>query len=72
MDRLGGNAQDWGVIVGDIRGQDYVVLHKFNNARGAKSWRRSHPHPVFSPDGQRIYFNVSAGDWTQLYVAEAR
>lgn len=71
LDRLGGDAREWGVIVGDIRGQDYIVLHRFDNSRGARSWRRSHPHPVFSPDGRRIYFNVSSDDWTRLYVAEA-
>ena len=37
----------------------------------ANSWRRSHPHPAFSPDGKRLYFNVSSGPWTQLHVAEA-
>ena len=30
----------------------------------------SHPHPVFSPDSQRIYFNVGSDEWTRLYVAE--
>jgi WD40-like Beta Propeller Repeat len=30
----------------------------------------SHPHPAFSPDGKRLYFNVSAGQWTRLHVAE--
>jgi len=37
---------------------------------GAASWRVSHPHPVFSADGQRIYFNKSNGEFTQLFVAE--
>ncbi|MGI5869858.1 MAG: biopolymer transporter Tol [Kiritimatiellia bacterium] len=40
------------------------------DTRGATSWRRSHLHPVFSPDSRRIYFNVNAGDWTQLAAAE--
>lgn len=71
MDAFGGSAKEWGIIVADARGKDYVVLHKFDNSRGATSWRRSHPHPVFSPDGRRIYFNVSSGDWTQLHVAAA-
>ena len=30
----------------------------------------SHPHPAFSPDGKRLYFNVSDGKWTRLHVAE--
>src|SRR5262249_6329039 len=60
----------WAVVVGDVRTGRYVTLHRFNNAGGARSWRVSHPHPAFSPDGRRIYFNVSDGRWTRLYVAE--
>lgn len=65
-----GTPNEWSVVVCDARGGSHVVLHKFDNSRGAKSWRRSHPHPVFSADGRRVYFNVSSGPWTQLYVAE--
>jgi hypothetical protein len=72
---LPGNAEaadgEWGVAVGDMRGERYQMLHRFDNSRGARSWRRSHPHPVFSRDGKRIYFNVSSDEWTRLYVAEA-
>ena len=70
MDRIGGNPNEWGIVVADIRGTNHVVVHHFNNAGGARSWRPSHPHPVFSPDGRRIYFNVNNGKWTQLWVAE--
>jgi hypothetical protein len=66
----GGGSETWGVVVGDWKTGQSVVLHRFENSAGARSWRRSHPHPVFSPDGRRVYFNVSAGPWTQLYVAE--
>lgn len=69
LDRFGGAADEWGVIVADARGGEYVVIHRFDNSQGAKSWRRSHPHPVFSPDGRRIYFNVSSDRWTRLHVA---
>lgn len=72
MEKFGGTDKEWGVAVSDIRGKNHLILHRFDNSRGAKSWRKSHPHPVFSPDGRRIYFNVSSGDWTQLYVAEAK
>ncbi len=71
LEKLGGPATEWGVVVGDIRGKEYVIIHRFDNSHGANSWRRSHPHPVFSPDGRRIYFNVSSGKRTQLHVAEA-
>jgi len=71
MDTLGGDGKDWGIVVADARGSDYVVIHRFDNSHGASSWRRSHPHPVFSADGRRIYFNVSSTRWTQLHVAEA-
>lgn len=66
-----GPAGSWDVIVGDVATGEFVKLHQFDNSQGARSWRVSHPHPVFSPDGQRLYFNVSAGKWTRLFVAEA-
>jgi len=66
-----GSKGSWAVIVGDVRTGKTVKLHQFDNSKGARSWRVSHPHPVFSPDGKRIYFNVSDGEWTWLYVAEA-
>lgn len=62
----------WGVVVGDLSGERYRILHTFDNSKGANSWRVSHPHPTFSPDGRRIYFNVSEGPWTELYVAEVQ
>jgi hypothetical protein len=70
MGKFGGSELDWGIVLSDARGNHHIVLHRFSNARGARSWRRSHPHPSFSPDGKRIYFNVSSGPWTQLHVAE--
>lgn len=71
MDVFGGDAKEWGIVVADARGGDYVLIDHFDNSRGAASWRRSHPHPVFSPDGRRIYFNASSTRWTQLRVAES-
>lgn len=62
----------WSVVVGRVDGGGYVVLHQFDNSKGARSWRKSHPHPHFSPDGRRIYYNVNSGPWTELYVAESR
>jgi hypothetical protein len=72
LEEPGAKPGQWGIWVCDLRsGQGrWESLYRFDNARGAKSWRKNHPHPVFSPDGKRIYFNVSATDWTQLYVAE--
>jgi len=70
MDRLGSNPKEWGIVVADIRGTNHIVIHHFDNTGGAKSWRPAHPHPIFSADGRRIYFNVSTGKWTQLHVAE--
>jgi Tol biopolymer transport system component len=65
-----GDKATWAVVVGDVRTGKRVVLHQFDNSKGARSWRVSHPHPAFSPDGKRIYFNVSDGQWTRLHVAE--
>lgn len=68
---FGGAEKEWGIAVGSMRGGQYVIVHRFDNSRGARSWRRSDPHPAFSPDGRRIYFNAGDTDWTRLYVAEA-
>jgi hypothetical protein len=65
----GGAVGSWGVVVGDFAGR-YRVLHRFDHSQGATSWRKPHPQPVFSHDGRRLYFNVSASEWTQLHVAE--
>ncbi|GDY10435.1 hypothetical protein LBMAG52_39230 [Planctomycetia bacterium] len=58
------------VVVANAGGTDHVLIHRFDNSRGAASWRHSHPHPIFSSDSRRIDFNVSSGQWTQLFVAE--
>jgi hypothetical protein len=70
LDSLGGAPGEWGVVVADIQGSRYQLVHRFNNTHGAKSWRVSHPHPAFSADSRRIYFNVSSSEWTVLHVAE--
>jgi hypothetical protein len=67
---LGGPPGEWAVLVADLRGESHTVLQRFVGNRGAKSWRVSHPHPVFGASGKRIYYNVNAGEHTQLYVAE--
>ncbi|MFC5455175.1 hypothetical protein [Prosthecobacter fluviatilis] len=66
----GGKGDEWGVMVADMRGGKWVLLHSFAQNGGAKSWRRNHPHPIFSADGKRIYYNVSDGAFTRLMVAE--
>jgi Tol biopolymer transport system component len=66
-----GKPGDWAIVVGDTSTDRFVVVAQFNNTGGAKSWRRSHPHPAFSVDGRRIYYNVSEGDQTRLFVAES-
>jgi hypothetical protein len=70
MDKFGGSEKDWGIVLADARGNTHILLKSFPNNQGAASWRVSHPHPSFSADGKRIYFNVSSGPWTQLHVAE--
>ncbi len=70
MSSFGGSRNEWGVVLADAKGTGQIVIHKFDNSHGAKSWRVSHPHPVFSADGKRIYFNVSDGEFTRLFVAE--
>jgi Tol biopolymer transport system component len=60
----------WAIGVGPTQGDDYAVIYMFDNSHGATTWRHNHPHPHFSADGKRIYFNVNEGQWTQLMVAE--
>ncbi len=62
----------WAVGVGSMREDAYEVIEVFDNSRGATSWRRNHPHPAFSADGKRVYYNVNSGAWTKLMVAERR
>lgn len=70
---IGGKPNEWGVMVADMsNGAKWKLLHSFEQNRGAKSWRRSDPHPVFSADGKRIYYNTSDGEFTRLMVAEIK
>lgn len=68
-ERKPGRPGDWAIAVGSMTRDDFVLLDLFGNTRGARSWRPNHPHPVFSADGQRIYYNVNEGRWTTLMVA---
>jgi len=68
--REGGKGETYQIVVADLRGKDHVVLAELKDYRGAKSWRKSDPHPIFSPDGRRVYFNAGEDGWTRLYVAE--
>ena len=67
----GGARGERGIVVEDLAAQRSVLLHRFDDSQGAASWRRCHPHPVFSPDGRRIYFSTGSSPWTQLNVAVA-
>ncbi|MBI3876994.1 MAG: PD40 domain-containing protein [Verrucomicrobia bacterium] len=69
---LGGKTNEWGIVVGDMSGGKWALVHSFDQSKGANSWRRSHPHPVFSADGKRIYYNVNDGEFTRLFVAERK
>ena len=66
----GGPPLEWGIMVADMNGGKWVLLHSFVQSKGALSWRRNDPHPAFSADNQRIYYNVSDGQFTRLFVAE--
>jgi hypothetical protein len=62
----------WAIGIGSTRRDEFVVVDLFDNSQGAKSWRHNHPHPAFSADGLRIYYNANDGPWTRLMVAERR
>jgi hypothetical protein len=68
---LHGASGEWGVIVEDLYSGEHVLIHRFDHSQGARSWRRSHPHPVFGANSSRFYFCTSATPWTQLYLAAA-
>lgn len=69
--RFWGKPGDWAVAVGSMEKDDWAVLQIFGNSQGAKTWRHNHPHPSFSADGKRIYYNINEGPWTTLMVAES-
>ena len=70
MDKLGGERSEWGIAVADVQTGEMVSLDQFTSKGGAKSWRVPHPHPIFSADGKRIYYNQNRAKWTTLMVAE--
>ena len=70
--------KEWVVVVGkaepaksNTAPAEFTIIDKFDNSKGATTWRHNHPHPVFSADGKRLYYNVNDGQWTRLVVAEA-
>lgn len=70
LEPFGGKKGEWGVAVCDAAGGDWTWIAEFQGDQGATTWRKNHPHPAFSPDGKRIYYNVNSGPWTTLYAAE--
>jgi hypothetical protein len=70
LETFGGKRGEWGVAVCDAEGGDWTWIAQFQGDQGATTWRKNHPHPAFSPDGKRIYYNVNSGPWTTLHVAE--
>lgn len=69
---LGGKPGEWGIVVGDMSGGKWTMIHSFDQTKGAKTWRHNHPHPAFSADGKRLYYNVNDGEFTRLFVAERK
>ena len=69
---FGGARGEWGVAVCDVTGRSWTMIARFRGDQGAATWRKNHPHPAFSPDGNRIYYNVNSGKYTRLFVAERR
>jgi hypothetical protein len=70
--KTGGRPGEWGIFVVSPAANEFTLIHRFpfrGPGLGAQSWRLPDPHPVFSADGKRIYFNVNEGPWTRLWVA---
>lgn len=69
-DEAGEGDDPWSIAIARTDGSGWACVHRFDQSGGARSWRPPHPHPVYSPDGNRIYFNANDGRWTRLHVAE--
>lgn len=69
--RYWGNPGDWAIAVGSMQKDEWLVLQIFGNTKGATTWRHNHPHPAFSADSKRVYYNINEGQWTTLMVAES-
>jgi hypothetical protein len=67
---FGGGKGEWGVAVCDLHGGAWTMIARFQGDEGATTWRKNHPHPAFSADSRRIYYNVNSGKYTRLFVAE--
>ncbi len=75
LDRMEGSEAraakgEWGIALVDSTTQEWLLLDRFDGSQGATSWRRCHPHPVFSIDGRRIYYTASDTEWSRLRVVE--
>jgi Tol biopolymer transport system component len=68
--RKEGKPGQWGIIIGSLETDEFATIYRFDNSDGARSWRKPHPHPAFTPDSRRIYFNASSAGWTRLMVIE--
>jgi Tol biopolymer transport system component len=66
LNRLGYEPGWWALVLVRRDGSGYRIIHRFDNRGGASSWRIPHPHPVFSPDGERLYANINHGPHTRL------
>lgn len=67
-----GKPGHWAIGIGSTTKDEFVIVDQFDNTQGAKTWRHNHPHPAFSADGRRVYYNVNDGPWTHLMVAEQK
>ncbi len=70
MDGFDAPKGEWGVALVDVAARQWALIDRFDDSRGATSWRRCHPHPVFSADGRRLYYTAGETQWTRLRVAE--
>jgi hypothetical protein len=67
---FGGDADHWGIALAELSSGRHQLLARIPGSGGCPSWRPPHPHPVFSQDGARLYFNRDNGDAVELWVAE--
>ena len=63
-------ADDRGAVIqNDLRSGALEVLARFRNADCSQT-TGCHPHPVYSRDDRRIYFNAAEDGYTKLFLVD--
>lgn len=71
LSAFGGEKGRWGVALADLVNRSWCIVHRAPViGGGTTSHRPPHPHPAFSADSRRLYFNVNLGTHTVLHLMD--